>query len=71
MSFIALTHNVGSTAKSVYINVDQICSIGDAIDAAPVYRTMITLANGAVAVIEPVTTVMQMITDADDKKGVA
>jgi hypothetical protein len=71
MSFIALTHNVGSTPKSIYVNVDQICSVGDAIDAAPVYRTMITLANGAVAVVEPVATVMQIIADAADKKSAA
>ena len=71
MSFITLTHNVGSTPKSIYVNVDQICSVGDAIGAAPGYLTLITLGSGAVAVIEPVATVMQKITDADDKKGVA
>jgi hypothetical protein len=74
MSFITLTHNVGSTPKSIYINVDQICSVGDAIGAAPGYLTLITLASGAAAVTEPVATVMQLIKeaeDADDKKGVA
>jgi uncharacterized protein YlzI (FlbEa/FlbD family) len=71
MDFITLTHNVGDKPKTIYVNVDQICWVGDAIDAAPGYQTLITLANGAVAVSESVTAVMQMIKQFDEAKIVA
>jgi hypothetical protein len=74
MGFIKVTRLFEKKPQSIYVSVDQICSVGDAIDAAPGYRTLITLASGAQAVTEPVETVMQLIKeaeDAGDKKGVA
>jgi hypothetical protein len=65
MDFITLTHKVGNASKSIYINVDQICSVGDSMAAAAGYPTTITLANGAVSVSESVATVMQLIKQLD------
>jgi hypothetical protein len=74
MGFIKVTRLFEKKSQSIHVNVDQICSVGAAIDAAPGYLTLITLASGAQAVTEPVETVMQLIKeakDADDKKGAA
>jgi len=65
MVFITLTHHVGNAPKSIYINLDQICSVGDSIAAAAGYPTTVTLANGDVSVAESVATVIQMIKQLD------
>ena len=61
-TFIRLTHLVNNKAAPVYVNVDQICRIGDSIGGGAGYQTNISLCQGQVDVCESVTDVMKLIT---------
>jgi hypothetical protein len=63
-NFIQLTHFVNKKPAPVYVNVDQICRIGDSVGAGPGYQANITLAQGQVDVRESVAEVMQLIKPA-------
>ena len=66
MAWIKLTHNVadkagGTQKKFVYVNVDQICRVGDPVGAGAGYLANVLLANGQVDVFESVDQVMGFI----------
>jgi hypothetical protein len=60
-TFVQLTHYVNKKPAPVYVNVDQICRIGDSVGAGPGYQANILLAQGQVDVLESVAEVMQLI----------
>jgi hypothetical protein len=60
-TFISLTHLVNNKKVPVYVNVDQICRIGDSIGGGPGYATNILLSQGQLDVCETVAEVMQLI----------
>jgi hypothetical protein len=60
-NFIALTHLVNNKPAPIYVNVDQICRIGDSVGGGPGYATDIVLAQGQMSVRETVAQVMQII----------
>ena len=61
--WIKLTHNVGNVAKDVYLNVAQICFVGDSVpgEGPPGSPTHIIMANKEVFVLQSVAAVMQLI----------
>jgi hypothetical protein len=61
MVWIKLTHLVGKRRKPLYLNVEQIVRIGDAVDVAAGYLTSILLTNGSADVFEDVEQVMQLV----------
>ena len=60
-AWIKLTHLVGKRRKPLYLNVEQIVRIGDAVDVAAGYLTSILLTNGSADVFENVEQVMQLV----------
>ena len=65
VAWVKLTHLVGKQRKPLYLNVEQIVRIGDAMDAAAGYQTHILLTNGTADVFEEVGQVMQLILRAN------
>jgi hypothetical protein len=61
--WIKLTHNVGNAQKDVYLNVAQICLVGDSApgEGPQGSPTHIILANREVFVLQPVAAVLQLI----------
>ena len=62
-SFIKLIHLVDGKRKPVYVNVDQICRIGDSVGGSKGYATNILMANNQVDVVESVDEVMGLISE--------
>jgi uncharacterized protein YlzI (FlbEa/FlbD family) len=60
-SFIKLTHVFDKKQTPVYVNVDQICRVGEAIGGGKGLATTILLANGQADVVESVEEVMGLI----------
>jgi hypothetical protein len=60
-TFVALTHLVNNKKVPVYVNIDQICRIGDSVGGGPGYATNISLSQGQLDVCETVAEVMQLI----------
>jgi hypothetical protein len=60
-TFISLTHLVNNKRVPVYVNVDQICRIGDSVGGGPGYATNILLSQGQLDVCETVADVMLLI----------
>jgi hypothetical protein len=60
-TFISLTHLVNNKPAPVYVNVEQICRIGDSVGAGPGYPTNISLSQGQVDVRESIADVMNLI----------
>jgi hypothetical protein len=63
-TFIQLTHNFNNQSTPVYVNVDQICRVGESVGGGPGYPTNILLAQGQIDVKESVAAVMQLIKPA-------
>jgi len=61
--WIKLTHNLGNVQKDVYLNVAQICLVGDSApgEGPQGSPTHIILANREVFVLQSVAAVMQLI----------
>jgi hypothetical protein len=60
-TFIKLTHILDGKRKPIYVNVDQICRVGDSVGGGKGYAANILLANNQVDVIESVDEVMAML----------
>ena len=59
--WIKLTHIVDGKPKDVYVKIDQIVSVADAMAGVTNYATTITLASGFANVRESVADVMALI----------
>jgi len=67
--WVKLTHKVGNEPKSVFIQVAQICLVGQSVDAEEGYHTLIQLANGKETYVsEPVLMVMKLVAEASKAK---
>jgi len=67
--WVKLTHNVGNEPKSVFIQVAQICLIGQSVEGGENYHTLIQLANGKETYVsEPVLMVMKLVAEASKTK---
>jgi len=68
--WVKLTHKVGNEPKSVFIQVAQICLVGQSVDAEEGYHTLIQLANGKETYVsEPVLMVMKLVAEASNNKA--
>src|ERR1700738_2217960 len=65
-NFVQLTHMVGNKRSAVYVNVDQICRIGDSIGGAAGYPTNILLTQEQIDVRETTAEVMRLINPPSD-----
>ena len=71
--WIKLTHNVGNVTKDVYLNVPQICLVGDSApgEGPQGSPTHIILANKELFVLQSVAAVMQSIAQASSSSSSA
>jgi hypothetical protein len=63
VGWIKLTHNVGNVQKDVYLQVSQICLVGDSApgEGPQGSPTHIILANREIFVLQSVAAVLQLI----------